>query len=273
MPYVVTQGDINTALENAFNKGSGGRPALQVRLDTLNDLLASVPVGKCGGFLSDAIADHIDEHWFGVDPISRDEGETWWVNWEGPAEEVARRGMTAGLAISLGLPADDRGRVEEAINSGGAETQLHWIDFSWICPVPRFQFWVSWRDMNNAAGDRAVTVTMATPGGGQYTPPVGLAPIFQSGGDLATELENNYGPLKATPAPNGHIVVGAERVTTTDRVTELSVDIGLPNFSWRITLAPMTVAEGDVVICRPPDSDGINDDGTSDDNATREDPR
>lgn len=280
MPYVVTQGDINTALENAYNFGTPAqdgnpplpeRTAVQVRLETLRDLAAGVPIGRCGRILDRAIADHIDIHWFGIDPETRNPVPTWWVNWEGPAEAVARKGMIAGLAISLGLPADDNSAIANAIDSGGEGLRLDWVDFSWICPVPRFEIWVSWRECG-PDGRRAVNVTMATPGPGNYEPQPSARPILdRPGGELRSELPYDYG--QSTPADNGHIVVGSGSATTTALEFDLALRVDPPGLKWNVTLASTTVSTDAVVVHKPERADGITDEAQPDDDATYKTPQ
>ena len=265
MPYVVTQGYINTALENAFNfgypKDGLARTPAQTKLDTLNDLRLGLPVGRCGNFLSDVVADHIDQHWFGKDlanpgnPPDPNQPTGWWVNWSGPAEEIARKGMITALEVALGLNPD-----EESADAALTPAD-HLMDFSWVCPVGRFEIWVGWRDITDLFADRdslaMVTVTMATPGYGEFPNPHNPAiPEFQ---ELKTELTPERFPDPYPP--NGHIVIGAAK--TTPRKQEYLLRGGLfgEDNRWRLVLSTGTSASGKVVVHAPIPNDGINAEG------------
>jgi len=267
MPYVVTQGDINTALENAFNFGHNERTAVRVRLDTLHDLLDGKPVGSCGSFLSTDISNHIDKHWFGLT-----NERAWWLNWKGPAQDIARRGMTVGLALSLGLSTEISATdVKAHLDTAGVNLHAHWLDFVWVCPVPRFEFWVSWRETDAATGDRVFTVTMATPGPGSYEPPEEAPPLLPgSDGKLKAALPNDYAGLGAA---NGHIVVGSALSKTTTTIVKLPAVPLLGDYCWAIALVPTTEATGGVVVHKPPPTDGIPDDAAVADSAYSEVPR
>lgn len=261
MPYVVTQGDICTALENAYNFGhpKAGllRTAAQTKLDALVDLRNNVAVGSCGDILSDEISTHIDEHWFGLpapEPGSpRFGGPTgWWVNWSGPAEEIAREGIIAALEVSLGLnPGED-------LADAALAKKNFPMDFSWICPVPRFEIWVGWRSLTPIYGgnrDGVVTVTMATPGYGNFftsDPDSGIEEFR----DLTAELVPVRDPMIPYPA-NGHIVVGSE-LTTTIKIEFpiLGGGSGLDN-QWKIVIGAGSQGSTDVVTHAPLPLDGI----------------
>ncbi|MDH3684009.1 MAG: hypothetical protein OEV40_29145 [Acidimicrobiia bacterium] len=268
MPHVVTQGHINTALENAFNEGYpdlGGvaRSPAQTKLDTLHDLRDGKPIGACGDILAAIVEAHIDLHWFGTDAPSTVDPTGWWINWAGPAQDIARQGMICALEVALGL--DPAGDVVS-----GEDASKDWlIDMSWICPVPRFEFWVSWRDHSSILGSNpragAVHLTMATPGYGMFTPP-----DPNPGGVIS-----DYEPLKTTLSPartgpypdHGHIVVGANQ-------TDVDVfELPLPGWSglfgeddndWKIIVGAGARASGPIVIYEPDVTDGIAPDGQPD---------
>jgi len=275
MPYAVTQGPILTALENAFNAGhpdQSGTPrsAKQTRIDTLNDQRAAIVsgghlprVGDGGDVLSDLIATHIESHWFGLDAAGNDAngglGPTgWWVNWRGPAREIARQGMIIALEMSLGL---DRDPTNSPITAEEIpDSHVYPMDFSWICPVPRFEVWVGSREW---ATSRIITVTLATPGYATGPEHPERPPMVGTLGAGVTAGDGEIGP--ATYEKNDHIVVGAE--VTAPTVAEVSIiagEEGTNAATWHVPVGIGVVAERPVIHVRVPKADGIDAEGESD---------
>ncbi len=259
MPYVVTQGDICTALENAFNFGhplSGApRSAAQTKLDTLNDLRMDVSVGLCGSILTNEIANHIDTHWFGLPSPPANLPTGWWINWSGPAEDIARQGIIRALEVSLGL------HPGEALADCTMARSNYPVRFSWICPVPRFEFWIGWRDFSAIyQGDRdgVVNITMATPGYGDFADENAAAgiPAYQP---MIAELDPRV-PDSSYPS-NGHIVVGSESTQTQVWSYDIPGGGALPDNPWQIVLGVGSTASSNVVTHEPGPVDGISSNG------------
>lgn len=268
MPYVVTQGNINTALENAFNLGHTNaagvyRPPWVVKLETLRDLRNGSRVGDAGGILSGVVSDHIDEHWFGVGGVAG--GPTgWWMNWRGPAEDIARQGIITALEVALGLKRDEDPALYLDPDPRPLPPANHRLDFTWICPVPRFEMWVSWRDMG-----QVVQVVMATPGYTDFGPP-GAAEdpdgVIKPYEPLETVLDPNYIAPGDPYAPNGHIVVG----TAETAVEEYVVELGEGDNAWKLVIGLGANSDGQAVVTHRPEIwDGIADDGRPENGVTQ----
>lgn len=162
---------------------------------------------------------HLYRHWFGyVDALSADDADEsaavpdaialtdwvprpegpgwseksttgWWARWRGDAFNIFRITLIRAIEVSLGLDIDG----DVPINAfGELEPARHWpIDFHWICGAPKFEGWISWRDLGDQG---AVHVLMVTPSIGDDPGP-GLS------AGISLSLTAGHGTVAPPPGP------------------------------------------------------------------------
>jgi hypothetical protein len=137
---------------------------------TLNAQGTAGAGNQMGGTTSAAVnarMQHLYEHWFGYSQAGQTNGlddwidphalasytavtTGWWSRWHGDAFDIFRLTLIRAVEISIGL--------EIGHNPPGTR---NWpIDFLWICGAPKFEGWVSWREVS---GSGRVNVVMTTP--------------------------------------------------------------------------------------------------------------
>lgn len=116
----------------------------------------------------------LNKNWFGVEQFNSDGSAAapqlpqsatntttgdWW-KWYGDAGEIFRQGVIAALEVSLGLPHVAPG---ESAPSNEQPTRLWPIDVTWTCGIPRFEAYVTWKDLQSYFSDRLQEQTGTTP--------------------------------------------------------------------------------------------------------------
>jgi hypothetical protein len=200
---------------------------------------ATAPTGyKGSGQGSPQIrTDHLNNDWFGKQLVNgawekysvNSPSTGWWIEWEGDAEGVFKETLIRALEVAFGIAHDEASPTNPS--------HIAPIQFFWICGLPRFESYISWRTVcparkflgfEIAPATLEVTVLILTPG---YTSQAGSTQFdvedFPSAGAGPEPGLDDY--MKNDP---GMIFVGQNVGNSTTTQVTMSPGVLVERMHW-----------------------------------------
>jgi hypothetical protein len=200
------------------------------------------------------LADHIDQHWLGIDPGTgqRDQGRShYWAYWEGDAQAIVRETLMRAIEVALGM--------EHGARPPRSPAQRWHISLLTACGIRWFEAWLTWQRLGDDPGAGQVSVLLLTPSHGKPVEPTLLRPLPANGSSKRPSSRRPGRPYAVNPTraegDSGMWAVGATLEFRQDPEAASGKWVGAGHFP-RPVLGPTYVSQGAVVVVAPPEDQG-----------------
>jgi hypothetical protein len=258
MPYNLEKGPYLAMLEDLMNRDPvrclrSLRMIDQPVTALLRELNEEIPGGPHG--TTAELADHIDQHWFGLDssPGEPSRGTSrYWSNWRGDAQSIARETLVRAIEVALD--------IEHGARPPRSPSRRWHISLLTSCGIRWFEGWVTWQRLGDAPEAGQVSVLILTPTHGKPVEPTLLRPLPAPEGAPQRPAFRHPGlPYSVNPrraeGQAGMWAVGSLFEYRQDPVEPSGKWVGSGQFP-RPRLGPTYVGQGDVVVVAPPEDQG-----------------
>ena len=201
------------------------------------------------------LADHIDQHWLGLDPGSGQRGQEtshYWAYWEGDAQSIVRETLVRAIEVALGM--------EHGARPLRSPSQRWRISMLTACGIRWFEGWLTWQRLGDDPRAGLVSVLLLTPTHGKPVEPTLLRPLPATDGSPRRPSSRKPGrPYAVNPeraeGDFGMWAVGSLLEYRRDPDAESGKWVRSGQFP-RPRLGPTYVSKGDVVVVAPPEDQG-----------------